>query len=104
VFGYANISTTAQAQVETAVNASGSRVFVAHNSPVPSEWPEAVSAITTDLLPVFQKALEQHDKDLEKKEKSLRNRLIRIGIGLLWTVGGILLGWILLGWIASLSH
>jgi hypothetical protein len=100
VYGFGS----SRASVEVAVTASGSRAFASHNTPVPDWWSEGASAMTTDLLPVFQVALEQHDKNVEKREKSLHNRLKRIGIGLLWTLAGILLGWILLGWIASFSH
>ncbi|MGB9023322.1 MAG: hypothetical protein WCC94_07795 [Candidatus Bathyarchaeia archaeon] len=96
VFGYGRSSASAQVQViQAVVNASGSSVFASHNTPVPSEWPEAVSAITTNVIPMIQNevraTLEQHDKEIEDKERSLRNRLIKIGISIFWILVGIAL-------------
>jgi len=108
VYAQFNMSAAATAQVETAVNASGTQIFSSHNLAVPTWWSqEGVTTITKAIGPVFQNevraALEQHDKDIEKKEKSTRNRLSKIAGNLLWIVVGILLG-TLFAWMATLFH
>jgi hypothetical protein len=90
---------SAQVQaIENAVNISGATTFASHNAPVPDWWPEATKDMTHNVIPILQNevriALEQHDIEIEKREKSPRNRLIRIATGLLWVLAGVLLGWI----------
>jgi len=87
VFGYANIS--------AAVNASASRVFASHNTPVPNEWPEAVSAITTNLIPMLRETLEEHDREVKAKEKSPKNLAIKIAVSIFWILIGGLVGAVL---------
>jgi len=90
-------------RIGSAVISSGGTSFITHNIPVPDWWPEASRDIAKTVMPVLQNevrlALEQHDKDIERKEKSLRNRLIKVGIALITLLLGALLGW-----IANLFH
>jgi hypothetical protein len=98
VFGYGS----SRATVQAIVNTSGSSVFASHNTPVPDWWPEATEDMTNKVIPLLQNelqnevrtALEQHDRDIEKREKSPRNRLIRVGITLFWILVGIVLTWL----------
>jgi len=107
VFGFGNISASAQVQVQDAIDTSTANAFTSHNTPVPEWWSAETKNMAQTMMPILQyevqnevlTALNQHDKEVEKKEKSLRNRVIKVGIALLTLLLGALLGW-----IANLFH
>jgi RNA polymerase subunit RPABC4/transcription elongation factor Spt4 len=103
VFGYSGIGVSAQVQIENAVNSSSANAFASHHRPVPEWWSEASKDIAKTVMPTLQNevqnqvriALEQHDMDIEKREKSVRNRLIKVAITIFWILVGIVLTWLL---------
>ena len=81
--------------IQGTVGTSGVMVFNGLNMTTPEYWPQLVSTISQNITVQIKKELpeilEQHDKEVELKNKKPAKRVMSIGNKLLWIFIGAIL-------------